>query len=146
METSKKKTIGAVAAIIVVLAAAKIIWFSSISPDRKLYQAVFLNSNQIFYGTLHRSYSRNPYLTDVYFLNAKGPTLDTKGKPTGQESFDVVKRGNEIHRPTDRIYLSEKNILYWENVGDDSLVAQAIRKEKESRTKEAAKAPAKKKD
>lgn len=126
--------------LIVLVFIGKGIRGSGLQPDPKLYQVVLLANDQVFYGKLHKVNSSFPYLTDVYYLNPQEPALDKQGRPikgAGQK-FSVVKRGiDEIHQPTDRMYFSRENILYWENVGLNSLVARGIKADKEFRTKQA---------
>ena len=111
-------------------------------PDEKLYQVVLLNNDQAFFGKLHNLRGQYPYLTDVYYLKSTGPTTDATGRLLdSNQSYNVIKRGtNEIHSPTDSLYLNSKNIIYWENVGADSLVMKGINTDKEYRA--TGKAPA----
>ena len=108
--------------------------------NRDLYQVVLLKNDQVFYGKLHDVYSRFPYLTDVYYLNAQARPVDALGRPVGdqRQKFTVIKRGvDEIHQPTDAFYIGKDSILYWENVGPNSLVAQGIKADKDVRAKAA---------
>ncbi len=108
---------------------------AQVQPDQNLYQVVLLSNDQAFFGKLNNAYGHAPYLTDVYYLkpNTQGAT-DANGRLlNSQETYNVIKRGSEIHSPTDTIYLNAKNILYWENVGADSLVMKGIKAEKEYR-------------
>lgn len=108
--------------------------FGGVNPDPNLYQVVLLSNDQAFYGKLQNLHSQYPYLTDVYYLKNQQPDLDKDGKQVGGDKFTVIKRGiDEIHQPTDALYINAKNLMYWENVGPESLVAQGIKKDKEYR-------------
>src|SRR3989338_11199770 len=141
MENLDRKTslhiVFAIALVVVVGLASKAIrYVVAEHPDANLYQVVLLENDQAFYGKLHDTNSRTPFLTDVYYLNAQQPQLDKQGRPIGGkgQKFTVVKRGyDEIHQPTDKLYFPRENILYWENVGADSLVAGGIAADKEYR-------------
>lgn len=131
--------------VIVILVAAAVgvfYWNTTTRPDAGVYQVVLLRNDQAFYGKLKDIHSDYPYLVDVYYLNPQ-PIVDEKGNlvRNGQSKFTVVKRGiDEIHAPSDRLYISRENIMYWENIGPNSLVAQGIKADKDVRS---GKAPAK---
>ena len=136
----KKITAHIVFAVVILLvlglASGAINHASAERPDATLHQVLLLANDQVFYGKLHDVNSRTPFLTDIYYLNAQQPQLDKQGRPIGGggQKFTVVKRGyDEIHQPTDKLYFPRENILYWENVGADSLVARGIAADKEYR-------------
>jgi len=141
MEGSAKMTkrIVVLAIVVVVLAGAwKQLGPGGYRPDANLYQVVLLANDQVFYGKLHKADTAYPYLTDVYYLNPQRADFDKYGQQIGGNKFTVVKRGyDELHQPTDGLYLESKNVLYWENVGADSLVAKGIKADKEYRAKQA---------
>ena len=139
MEKKYVKIIALVVIVIALFALAKSYRYAGARPDKNLYQVVLLTNDQAFYGKLHNIFSRNPYLTDIYYLNPQQPQLDKTGRQIGGNKFTVIKRGiDEIHKPTDRMYFENDSILYWENVGPDSLVAQGIKADKDFRAKQAA--------
>lgn len=106
------------------------------NPDPKLYQMVLVRNgnetgtNQVFFGKLNKIYSNYPYLTDVYYLS---PTAGQGGEPR----FNIIKRGaGEIHAPVDRMYVNRDAVVYWENVGPQSNVAQGIAADKKLRAQQ----------
>jgi hypothetical protein len=83
------------------------------------YQAVLLNNNSVYYGTLEGFGTDRPVLTSVFYIV-------TKSDPeTKQVQNVLVKRGKELHGP-DRMYLNPNSIVFVEPVGQDSRVAQLI--------------------
>lgn len=122
--------------IIVILLAFgiwKSVKYRGQNPDPKLYQMVLVKggnetgANQVFFGKLNKIYSNYPYLTDVYYLS---PTAGLAGEPR----FNIIKRGaGEIHMPADKMYVNRDAIVYWENVGQESNVAQGIAADKKLR-------------
>lgn len=83
------------------------------------YQAVVLNNGAVYYGKLTGYGTRNPVMTDVFYVV-------TKTDPnTKQVSNLLVKRGKELHAP-DRMYLNPTSIVMVEPVGEQSKVAQLI--------------------
>jgi len=84
------------------------------------YQAVFLDSGQVFFGRLQDTGS--PYLTlrDVFYIKQQ-ITADKK------EAHNILlKKGGEWHGP-DFMRLNSRHVVYIEPVAPDSRVAQLIR-------------------
>jgi hypothetical protein len=83
------------------------------------FQAVLLINGAVYYGKLTGFGTRNPTLTDVFYIVSKtDPT-------TKQVTNVLVKRGKELHQP-DRMYLNASQIVFVEPVGQESKVAQLI--------------------
>lgn len=83
------------------------------------YQAVLLINGAVYYGKLSGYGTRNPMLTDVFYIMSK------TDPETKQVTNMLVKRGKELHGP-DRMYLNANQIVMVEPVGPDSKVAQLI--------------------
>jgi hypothetical protein len=85
--------------------------------DRAAYQAIVLNVGQTYYGKLTVADEETYLLTDVYyFLPAE----------TGQPNR-LVKRGGEFFGPREPMVILARQVLWFENVRDDSELAAAIR-------------------
>jgi hypothetical protein len=83
------------------------------------FVAVLLDNGQVYYGKLTGLETPYPELTDVYYVvNAADPT-------TKKVKHVLVKRGNELHAPTET-YLSARHIIMVENVGPSSEIAKLI--------------------
>jgi len=83
------------------------------------YQAVLLSNGAVYYGKLTGYRTRNPELTDAFYIVSK------TDPETKQVTNILVKRGKELHGP-DRMYLNGNQIMFVEPVGPDSKVAQLI--------------------
>ncbi len=82
------------------------------------YQAVFLSSDQIYFGHLKNVGSDYLLLTDVYYVKVDENSV-------GQ----LVKLGQiEPHGPKDEMVINQDHILFWENLRFDSPVIQTIQK------------------
>lgn len=89
--------------------------------DRNTYQAVFLTGGQVFFG--HASVGPESLaLTDVFYL---APNTDTS-QP--QQLGSLVKRGSELHGPREPMIIALGQVLFIENMRDDSQVVQAIKR------------------
>lgn len=107
------------------------------------FQAVFLTSGQVYFGHLKNSDSKDPTLTDVYYLHSTQQNSttgasttsasSTAGAASAQGNVTLVKLGNEVHGPEDQITLKPAQILYWENLKSTSKVVQAISKNEQKK-------------
>lgn len=118
------------------------------------YQAVFLTNGQVYFGKLKDMDDDYPVLEDVYYLVTSGPVQDSQAPSpaeitgdqvdvtpeaeaasastqTGTPSFTLVKLGNEIHAPRDKLIISRQQILFIEDLKDDGKLAKAIVQAKE---------------
>jgi hypothetical protein len=83
------------------------------------YQAILLTNGAVYFGHLHGYGTSNPTLTDVYYIVSQ-TNPDTK-----QVSNVLVKRGKELHEPQE-MYVNPSQLLFVEDVGSNSKVAQLI--------------------
>jgi hypothetical protein len=83
------------------------------------YQAILLTNGAVYFGHLHGYGTSNPTLTDVYYIVSQ-TNPDTK-----QVSNVLVKRGKELHEPSE-MYVNPNQLLFVEDVGPNSKVAQLI--------------------
>lgn len=82
--------------------------------------AVFLLDGQAYFGHLEDvPWSDTIGLTDVYYL-------DDARKMTTDLPVGLLKRGSELHLPTDGMRIRRDKVLAIERVGLDSPVGQAI--------------------
>lgn len=91
------------------------------------YQAVFLDSGQIFFGKIENVGSKYPLLKDVYYIQRQEDTTTKQVRDT------LIKRGNELHAP-DIMYLNARHITVIESVTPNSKVYQLIKDAKSQKT------------
>lgn len=133
-----RKVIGLVIGLVVVLAlvvAGLMLWqakgdkaggLSAVEEDK--YQALFLTNGQVYFGNLESSGEEYVELSDVYYLQVQQdvqPAAEAKNNESPQVS--LTKLGNELHGPTDKMHVSKEQVLFWENLKDDSTVVKAIK-------------------
>lgn len=98
------------------------------------YQAVFLTNGQVYFGKMHQGYNGYVAMTDIYYLQVQQaqPTgtavKDGVANPQSTANADtqLVKLGQELHAPEDRMQISKDQILFWENINAEGKVAKAI--------------------
>ena len=98
------------------------------------WQAIFLSNGQVYFGKVKVAGSRSLTLTDIYYLQVVTKPLQTTQQGASassdntQQELTLIKLGNEIHGPTDRMVINRDQILLTEKLKNDSRVVQAISK------------------
>lgn len=97
------------------------------------YQAVFLTNNQTYFGKIVDMSPDTITLTDVYYLrNASSNTNKDQQPSDQQQQVSLVKLGkSEVHGPEDEMHLDRRQVLFWENIRDDSQVTKSIKQQKQ---------------
>ena len=123
-----RKNIVKILIVLIIILALGWVYLQFIHPlifTSKTFQAVFLTNNQVYFGHIIRTTRNNIYLTDIYYLQIKQP-IQPKSKK--EPEFSLVKLGNEIHGPQDLMIINRGQVLFIENLKDDSKVVRAIKK------------------
>ncbi len=94
------------------------------------YQAVFLNNGQVYFGKIVKENDDTIILKDVYYLKIKQDLQDSENK-SDDSNLSLVKLGKEIHGPSNTMYIIRSNVLFTEELKNDSQVVQAINSYKE---------------
>ena len=115
-------------AILLLFIAGGAVWFARRADGP--WRAVFLTNNQVYFGHfLWTPFASTVTLKDIYYLQASQP-LQQGDVENKQPTMKIVKLGNEIHGPTDKMVILKDQILFWEDLRDDSAVVQKIKETK----------------
>ncbi|HEV8470164.1 MAG TPA: hypothetical protein VGR46_11190 [Candidatus Limnocylindria bacterium] len=87
--------------------------------DRNAYQAVFLTNGSTYFGKLQEQGGDWFLLLDVFYLNA-----------SEQSGTQLIKRGNEPQGPREPMIIPRAQVLFIENLRDDSDIVALIKKYK----------------
>ncbi|HSE29214.1 MAG TPA: hypothetical protein VLA77_01355 [Candidatus Saccharimonadales bacterium] len=93
------------------------------------YQALFLTNGQVYFGKLKNVNDKYVELTDIYYLQVQQPIQPSDTK-NDQPQVSLAKLGSELHGPEDRMNVNREQVLFWENLKDDSKVVSAIKSNK----------------
>ncbi len=120
-----------VAALLLAVAAAGVLWgqWRERSVQRypqSRWQAVFIDNGQVYFGHVRNVTSQSMVLTDIYYLQTAGPQLQPSGGTDDQQKLNLIKLGNEVHGPDDRMVITRSHVLLVENLRDDSKVVELI--------------------
>ena len=135
-----KKPLAFVVGLLLIVAVATGSWslLSNIGSGgikKDSYQAVFLTNNQVYFGKLSNAGGDYLTMSNIYYLQVQQPVQPSASKNAtpatateGSDNVQLIKLGNELHGPEDRMQISNKQILFWENLKADGKVAKAIDK------------------
>jgi hypothetical protein len=97
--------------------------YTGIASDR--YQAVFLTNGQVYFGKLSDAGQELINLKDIWYLQVQqGAQADAL--KNNQSQISLAKLGNELLGPDDSLSISKDQVLFWENLKNDSKVVKAI--------------------
>ena len=102
------------------------IWFGFLpsltfpAVNQNKWQAVFITNGQVYFGHLRELNKEYAVLKNVYYLRQD------------QQQPNLVKLGSEIHGPEDIMHVPKEQIVFWENMRNDSPVVKAIQQQEAS--------------
>lgn len=102
--------------------------------DQGKYQAVFLTNGQVYFGKISAHQGNYVELDDIFYLQVKpvlqqGDNTNSNNNTNAQAQkteLSLVKLGNELHGPLDRMMINRDQIVFIEDLKDDSKVTDAI--------------------
>jgi len=107
--------------------------------DSGKHQAVFLTNGQVYFGKLGSHDEEYVELTDIFYLQVVPVLQQKEGEEENnqqqeqqqQTELSLVKLGNELHGPLDRMMINKDQIMFIEDMKDSSKVTEAIKKYQE---------------
>lgn len=90
--------------------------------DTSKLQAVFLNTGQVYFGSVKSLNNRYMILNNIYYLQ----TANSGSNASANSSVTLVKLGCELHEPYDQMVINRDQITFWENLQDNGQVAKAV--------------------
>jgi hypothetical protein len=88
-----------------------------------------LSNGQVYFGKLADAGSELVTLQDIWYLQIQqGSQAQTSAEALKdkESQISLAKLGNELHGPDDSMSISKDQILFWENMKNDSKVVKAI--------------------
>lgn len=131
-------TVAIVAVLILLLSLVgyySIKQFNTAQPDKDAYQAVFLSNGQVYFGKLDKVNNKNyVQMSNIYYLQVDQELQAESSKPKDSKAakqdaeggMQLIKLGDELHGPTDKMQIKSSQVLFWEDLKADSKVAEAI--------------------
>src|SRR3972149_3533081 len=93
------------------------------------YSAVFLANGQVYFGKLGAANREYTILTNIYYPYAQQARLgqNSTRRRSVSQNVALIKLGDEIQGPKDRIYINTSQIILIEHLKEDSQVVRKIR-------------------
>lgn len=102
-------------------------WDGVVSPPfRPQYQAVFLTNGQTYFGRYYDRIGAYVKIEDPYYIQQVAG-VDPE-KPGEQK---LVRRGGELHAPQRKMLIPRDAILFVEDLGDGSPIAQFMTQDRD---------------
>jgi len=99
--------------------------------DFSKYQAVFLSNGQVYFGKVTDVNNQTLVLENIYYLRSAGnlqvSSNDNVTTTPATDNFSLVKLGNELHGPEDKMSINLPQVLFVEDLKAQSKVVEAIR-------------------
>lgn len=98
----------------------------------KVWQAVFLSNGQVYFGHLQNRNSQYATLTNIYYLKVQqalqpaGEEGNNNTNSSDQTQLTLIKLGEELHGPQDKMIINRDQILFIEDLKDDSQIVKTI--------------------
>lgn len=130
-----RKQMALLCGILLLLIGGLVVFYILNDPMKEVkgnqYQAVFLTNGQVYFGKISHLSPETVRMHDIYYLqqSANVQSQNDKDQP-GQSQLTLTKLGKELHGPEDIMHIERSQMLFWENIANDSQVAQSIKKEK----------------
>lgn len=94
--------------------------------DKSKYQAVFLNNGQVYFGKIKQMNDKYVNLDTIYYLQTNNNSNSSDSTAAANQNVTLVKLGCELHGPFDQMVINADQVLFWENLKDDSQVVTKI--------------------
>ena len=67
-------------------------------------------------------------MTNIWYLQVQQGTQSADAlNDSSKNQVSLAKMGNELHGPDDSMSIAKDQVLFWENLKDDSKVVKAIK-------------------
>lgn len=119
--------------VIIILGAVVFLGFfgknkiGGVFEKRDAYSAVFLSNGQVYFGKLVKNNNNEMVLNNVYYLQVGGVGDLGAANTLNQTHFSLIRLGNELHGPTDELFINKSQVVFYEYLRDDSKVVESIK-------------------
>jgi hypothetical protein len=129
-----KKALKVLVIVVILLAVVFVVFLGKdfvsglFKAKNDVYSAVFLSNGQVYFGKMTKNNESEIVLSNVFYIqvNDKAQAGGSAGA-LNQTSFNLVKLGNELHGPTDELFINKLQVVFYEKLRDDSKVVESIK-------------------
>lgn len=117
--------------LIGIIAAGVVAWHllhrpTAPNPDR--YQAVYVETGQVYFGKLRNTDGRYLRLEGAYVARAQDipPNATEEQKAALNGNVSLAKVSEQVYGPEDTLEIRADKVIFWQNLSSDSKVTKAI--------------------
>lgn len=115
--------------ILFILSSA--VFFGNYFLNRKIddrFSAVFLTNGQVYFGKIVKNNDLEIVLNNVFYIQInENTTKEEIANNIKHAKFNLVKLGDEMHGPTDELFINRSQVVFYEYLRDDSKVVESIK-------------------
>lgn len=93
--------------------------------DKAGYQVVYTTSGQLFFGKLQNTDGAYVTLKSPYTAQSVATTADAQSAT--DDATTLLKISSQLYGPDDSMSIRAEQVVFWQNLRDDSKVVQAIK-------------------
>ena len=98
--------------------------------------AVFLSNEQVYFGKIVKENKEVLVLENVYYLKANAAMVEdttaTESATQATAQLSLIKLGDELHSPEDRMTINKQHILFYELMKWNGTIMDAITNHEQS--------------
>jgi hypothetical protein len=123
------KLIGAVIALLLIVFLAKYLYSlkNHYFGTTNTYSAVFLANGQVYFGKMTKNTDKEIVLKDVFYIQLNEKNPNDRSAVDLQSGFNLVRLGNELHGPTDELFINRSQVVFYEDLRENSKVVEVIK-------------------
>lgn len=95
-------------------------------PTPKGWTAVFLANGQVYFGKVSNLETDYVILKDIYYLKLNDKSIQPEAKDLSKAKIALIKLGKELHGPKDKMVINRDQVLFIEELNNDSRIVQSI--------------------
>lgn len=115
-----------IAIIIIAIVIILSVLFSGSRIKYSGYQAVFLTNGQVYFGQITDTSRQDVKLENIYYLQIDKDLQSSENQASQDADIALIKLGNELHGPQDLMIINREQVLFVENLKENSKVIKAI--------------------
>lgn len=98
------------------------------APAGDRYQAVFLDNGQVFFGKLKNTHGAYLTLENAYYTQKQNTATgaNAEQKTTASSNISLARVGDEVYGPESTLKIKAEQVLFWQNLKNDSKITKAI--------------------
>lgn len=114
--------------VLVIGAVAWHLLHRSTAPNPDRYQAVYVETGQVYFGKLRNTDGRYLRLEGAYVARAQDvpPSATEEQKATLNGNVSLAKISDQVYGPEDTLEIRADKVIFWQNLEQDSKVTKAI--------------------